>query len=369
LLVLVLAGAVGWWCVDQVRDRNEAAYGTRDIGILSEGGAGRAYVQWQRVDLGPVQKWVTVNTEQRRAVYRVSPAAAELEAHLEGFGTRWMGPDCSPPLPDDCEYPGGNFNWVLLEAAWTAGHLQSGAQADEFFNRMADEIEAACDDGRLPCVDPGPGMLPPLERLDTGRLWPALHIITTYMFSYDYGEPGPPRLSIGTAEQWDEMLYPLRGLDDTRSEYDARARAAADRQQAVAALADIYRWGARLGVVPALAGIVLAVVSADRRLYWRGAALGVVFLVAVVSRIVVLTIVEAYAFMARLGVYHLPASAFLIGFLLTGWWLLAEVIGDNLKRRRGIEADLQADRIASVDLSPIPASLTDRQAKAPTPVR
>ena len=189
--VFVVAGVTSSWAVDEVRDRNQTAYGSRVIGDMGEGEAARAYVEWQRVELGPVERWITVNAEQRHAVYEISPAAAELAPHIEqGHGTRWMGEGCSPPVADRCDYIGGIFVWVLREAAWQMGHQGTAAEAQAFFGRIADDIAAACDDGRLPCADRGIAAMPPLSRVDTGAFWPSAHRITTGLFSFDGAEPG-----------------------------------------------------------------------------------------------------------------------------------------------------------------------------------
>lgn len=353
-LMALVAGLTTWSSVDAVRDRNEAAYGTRIIGALSEGGIMRAYAQWQRIDLGTPQQYVTVNTEQRHAAYAVSPAATELAPTLEGSGTRWINrPECRPPLPDGCEYQGAVFIWAIMEAGGAAGHEGDGAEANAFFHRLADEIAAACDDGRVPCVDEGPAGMPPLERIDKSDFWPSLHLTTTYVLSFDYAEPGDPRVVDSTDELWRNMIRPLRGIDGTRAEYTEHALQAADRQQVVAGLADLYRWGARIGIVPALAGLVLALVTPTGRRHWRAALLGGVFLLALGSRIVVLTLVDATTFWASsgrgrecvdgpceslFGVYQLPATAFLVGLLVVGWWLLATVVAD-LRRERAAASD------------------------------
>jgi hypothetical protein len=329
-LVVAVACTTSWWSVDDVRDRNEANYGSRIIGELAEGEGARAYAEWQRIDLGPVLHWVTINTEQRHAAYTVSPAAAELEPHLEGWGTRWMGPGCNPPLPHGCEYPGSFFVWVLREATWQVGRGDTAAEAQAFLGRLADEIRAACDDGRLPCTAPGIAAMPPWSRVDTAQLWPSAHRLTTYLFAFDAAEPGPARVSGGTAERWEEMLRALRGIDATQAEWDRMARAAAGRQWPVALLTDVYRWMARLGVVPALAGITLGLSTrAARRRHGHAALLGIVFLSGAASRIVALTVVDATAFDTRLGIYLLPAAAFLVAFLVTGWCVLARVVLDR----------------------------------------
>jgi hypothetical protein len=336
MLVVAVAGTTTWWSIDRVRDRNEAEYGSRIIGELAEGEGARAHAEWQRIDLGPVLHWVTINTEQRHAAYRVSPAAAELAPHLEGWGTRWMGPGCSPPLRDACEYPGGFFVWVLREATWQTGHGDTAGEAQAFLGRLADEIHAACDDGRVPCAPPGIAGLPPWSRVDTDRLWPSAHRLTTNLFAFEGAEPGPARVSGSTPERWREMLRALRGIDATQAEYDHMARAAAGRQWPVAVLTDVYRWVARLGVFPALLGVGIGLgTRRGRRCQGRTALLAALLQVGLASRIAALTLVDATAFDTRLPIYVLPACSFLVGFLVLGLWALGGIITDRRRERRG----------------------------------
>jgi hypothetical protein len=336
-LVLAMVGAAAScvWSIDQVASRNEAAYGTTVISDLAEGEIARAYAEWQRVDVGEPKPLVPVTAAQRDALYAVSPAAAELEAHLNGHGRRWIGPDCATASPGGCDYPGGAFVWVLREAAWANGHEPSGAEAQRYFGRMADEIATACG-GELPCVDRGIASMPPLSRVDdpwrvVGSFWTG----TRYMLSFDTGEPGGPRLSQGTVDQWELMLRPLRGIDESQAEYDALAERAADRQQVVAALTDLYRWAARIGVVPALLGLALGLATGAGRRHWPTVAVGGVMLVALLSRLVLLAVVDATAFEAvRVSVYILPGVDFLVVALVVGWWMLATVVWDEVRLRR-----------------------------------
>jgi hypothetical protein len=336
MLIIAVAGTTSWWSIDRVRDRNEAEYGSRIIGDLAEGEGARAYAEWQRIDLGPVLHWVTINTEQRHAAYRVSTAAATLAPHLEGWGSRWMGDGCGPPLRDGCEYPGGFFVWVLREATWQTGHGDTAVEAQEFLGRLADEIHAACDDGRLPCTAPGIAAMPPWSRIDTDRLWPSAHRLTTNLFAFEGAEPGGARTVGGTPERWREMIRPLHGINGSQAEYNQMARAAAGRQWPVAILADVYRWAARFGVFLALLGIGIGLATRPaRRRQGRTALLGALMLVGLASRIGALSIVDATAFDTGLPIYLLPGYSFLVGFLVLGWWALGGIITDRRRERRG----------------------------------
>jgi hypothetical protein len=334
-LAVLVAATTCAWSIEQVASRNQTAYGTRVISDLAEGQIARAYAEWQRVDVGEAEPRVPVSADQRDAVYAVSPAAAGLAAHLNGHGTRWMGPDCAPPVPARCDYTGGAFVWVLREAAWATGHMTTGAEAQRFFGHMADEIAAACA-VELPCVNRGIASMPPLSRIDDPwRVLPSLRTATSYLLSFDVAEPGDARLSSGTAEQWDLMVRPLRGIDGSQSQYDARAERAADRQQVVAALTDLYRWAARVGVGPALLGLVLGLATRAGRRHWPTAAVCAVVLLALLSRLVLLALVDATAFdAARAGTYILPGVDFLVVVLVVGWWMLATVVRDLVRLRR-----------------------------------
>jgi hypothetical protein len=350
VLAVLVAGSSFVWSIDQVASRNQAAYGTRVISDLAEGEIARAYIEWQRVDAGEPEPLVTVNAEQREAVYEISPAAAQLEGHLKGDGTHWMGPDCAPPVPDRCEYTGGYFAWAIREAARVTGHMTTGGEAQLFFGQMADEIAEGCDT-ELRCVDAGIASMPPLAHIETSRIWASFQLATSYLFSFDVAEPpGWRPLSFGTGDSWDQMIRPLRAIDGTQVEYNAMERRAASRQELVTGLTDLYRWAARLGAVPALLGLALGLLTRAGRRHWPIAAMGVVMVVAVLSRLVLLAIVDATAFIAaRYGTYVLPGVDFLVVSLVVGWWLLATVVNDTIQRRRAGRSgdEVQADDGAS----------------------
>lgn len=51
--------------------------------------------------------------------------------------------------------------WALRDAVAAAGYFSSGAQAAAFFQRLANEINAACETKRLDCLDERATMMPP----------------------------------------------------------------------------------------------------------------------------------------------------------------------------------------------------------------
>jgi hypothetical protein len=104
------------------------------------------------------ERWipdVPVPRETRLRLYGLSPAFAELKPFLEGeTGRRWI-----TKYRD--EIPGGWFMWALRDAVADAGHGTSGAEAMSFYRGMAEQINSACDAGRIDCFAGRSSMMPP----------------------------------------------------------------------------------------------------------------------------------------------------------------------------------------------------------------
>ncbi len=132
-----------------------------------------AYGAMLRVKVGPSLPFVPVTRAARAAMYQVSPAFAELRPFLEGgIGRDWA--ESSEGLthrpPDEHQIGGGWMIWALRDAVTAAGHGQNAKRAQRFYRQMADEINRACDDGRLPAGPPRSGFLPPWREGQTAEL-------------------------------------------------------------------------------------------------------------------------------------------------------------------------------------------------------
>ena len=104
-----------------------------------------------RVEPSPPMRLVAAPREVRARVYEVSPAFRELQPFLEGsLGQRMASYTENDPGMQG-EIGAGYFWWTLLLAARAAGHDKSAAEAEAYYQRIADEIDVACNDGRLRC--------------------------------------------------------------------------------------------------------------------------------------------------------------------------------------------------------------------------
>jgi hypothetical protein len=97
-------------------------------------------------------RYAPVTREARQRAYLVSPAFRELEPYFEGEpGRDWQRFARELGLEAEDEISAGHIWWALNDAAYQAGYNKSAREANVYFQRVADEINAACDHGRLQC--------------------------------------------------------------------------------------------------------------------------------------------------------------------------------------------------------------------------
>ena len=118
--------------------------------------------------------YVPVTRETRLRLYEVSPAFAELKPSLEGMiGLEWAtySEFLTGRPAGDLEMSGGRFLWALRDAVVESGHAPDAKSALNFYDRIASEVNRACDEGRLGAVRKRrDSMVPPWKPEDTERL-------------------------------------------------------------------------------------------------------------------------------------------------------------------------------------------------------
>lgn len=315
VLVAVCAG-VPLYAVGAV---NEARYGVPLLNDQGEGTFLRAYADWTRVDAGPRPARVPIDADQREAVYRVSPAARELRQSLEDPENQWRGFGCAAETADECEYAGGWMIWALREAAAARGHFDTAADAQAFFGRLSDDIEAACGDGRLTCSARLPASLQPLERAPLGPLldniagfaWDTLTARDLYQTPV-----GAPELPDAYRAEYALVVSDVPATGATAERQMAAFR---DHQWPYDALGGGYRILVPVAVLLGLAGCALAAVGAVRGRGGGGLlpALALGLATGFAVRCFLLGVIQTADFdvVAR---YLLPGYAMVIAFAVVG---------------------------------------------------
>jgi hypothetical protein len=121
----------------------------------------QAYGALARIKHDEWKRYVVFPRDARERAYAVSPAARELASYFEGdSGKGWIKSSQGYPKPWGCvgepqacndEILSGWFVWALRDAVVAAGHYQSATDADAYYRRLAEEINAACDSNTIPC--------------------------------------------------------------------------------------------------------------------------------------------------------------------------------------------------------------------------
>ena len=124
------------------------------------------------VDVGPIIPYVPVSSPARLEVAKVSPTFAPLNVALDRGGSLsgWFTYGCEIYKQTCGDIAGGWFIWALRDAAALNGFYKDPKTAAERFGKIANEIEAACSDGRLRCHRRWVTYLPRM----TGQQWASL---------------------------------------------------------------------------------------------------------------------------------------------------------------------------------------------------
>ena len=158
-----------------------------------------AYGAMVRVKLDPVLPLVPVTRQAREAMYAVSPAFATLRPWLDGdIGTQWAEKEMYPV--EDRQIRGGWLMWALRDCVVAAGHGHSAREALDFYQLMADEINRACDEGRLAAHPRRSGFLPIWKDGETADVLRTTWMFADFVAGYKSFTVYPP-LSIGTDDE------------------------------------------------------------------------------------------------------------------------------------------------------------------------
>ena len=168
IAIALLAAGVGFGTVyGAVAGLNDRYYGAFATNEFKSGAFVHAYGAISRIVPDEWRRYTVFPADARRRAYAVSPAAAELRPFLdgdEGEGWRRVGCEQMQLAAAACpEILSGWFMWALRDAATAAGHGGSARSARVFYRQVADQIDAACDDGRLRCLPARATLAPPFR--------------------------------------------------------------------------------------------------------------------------------------------------------------------------------------------------------------
>lgn len=165
---LLTAGLVFMAGIGTVSWVNAWKYGVFETSEFKSTAFQRGYGALARIRPMQWRRLVVFPHDARERAYGVSPAARELAPYFEGAGGEgWRRVGCTQSWmldPAACpEILAGWFMWALRDAVTAAGYGQSAVAARDYYMRLADEIDAACGDGKLDCLPPRTTLAPPFR--------------------------------------------------------------------------------------------------------------------------------------------------------------------------------------------------------------
>ena len=186
---------------------NAHEYGVFTVTDFNTGGFQAALTSLDRIEVTKDLRRVPVPPEALAAAYEVSPNMVRLRPYFDAVGPSWEKPTCEN-YPKLCGYiAGGWFSWVLRDAGASIHVFDTAAESDAFYRQISEDINSACDDGRLACHDVFP-FVPTLRPRDFQYLTPSMFkglVKTAYLTS-----EAPYNYSAGPDDQFADAVLLLR---------------------------------------------------------------------------------------------------------------------------------------------------------------
>lgn len=144
-----------------VNAANYRTFGSFSKSELTASSFRAAYKALLRIKPDRTQRFVSVSSDALQKAYSVSPTFARLRPQLEGeLGHNFKVPAISALGINEIGAPW--FLWALRGTASSQGVHESAISARQFYRDVAEEINRACDEGRIPSrfvlsslLDPG----------------------------------------------------------------------------------------------------------------------------------------------------------------------------------------------------------------------
>ena len=131
-----------------VNDRTFRAYAKSEMSAPSYDGALEALL---RIDTSATQRYVPVTSESLARAFEVSPTFARLRPQFDGVAGQGWRTETLNQQGVSGEIGINYLMWALRNAAADAGIHADARKAEKFYNRMAREINEACDARRVEC--------------------------------------------------------------------------------------------------------------------------------------------------------------------------------------------------------------------------
>ena len=275
------------------------------------------------------QAYLPVPREVRERLYPLCPTFATLRPELDGpTGAYWasLTEGLTGRPGSEREIAGGWFMWALRRAVHDTGQDRTGAEAAAFYRRVAAEVNAACDTGKIAAGPPRSGFLPPLRKAHFKKLPLSLRNTVGYFTTFSDMDARSTWTSGGSPEE----LARIARLTRTRSNLDPTTphQRWLDRLRVktLGRVLGVYQWTTPWAGGLALAGwAVAAWLAVTKRRWTFFGLLGAGLLGSCGATCAIVTLIDVTSFPSLNTGYFTGAYALWLLFMFTGWLALAEV--------------------------------------------
>ncbi len=140
------------------------------------------------IDMGDENiPYVSISRDKIEKVYEISPSMAQIQDVLDPLLDAWsQNAGKEDSNKEEKEVENGWFFWVLRDAVAAKGYYANGAMANEFYNRVANEIQTAFEEGKLEWQLTMPSaLMPPLREETLLQLLPKMAQAADFVASCD----------------------------------------------------------------------------------------------------------------------------------------------------------------------------------------
>lgn len=164
-----------------IRTVNFALYGSFVVSEDQSAGFQNFYNAIGRIDSDKKTGTIDLPTDVRNKIYEISPTFATIKDEMENV----VVPDFKKHGDDPEEINTGWTSWSLRRAMSTEGYYQDARTANDFYEQVAKDINAACDEGKLECHSHKPGLV---ETITGNMPWLIGNIFDGIKYSYSFSD-------------------------------------------------------------------------------------------------------------------------------------------------------------------------------------
>jgi hypothetical protein len=272
-----------------------------------------AYSALERVVPAQFMQFIPITRETRLRIYAVSPAFEELKPYLDGpKGDYWSKMTIAGAGLPKGEIAGGWFIWAFREAVAYAGHYSNSKFPADYYRTLTNEVNTACDTGKLKCLSKSASLTPAWNKAYINPVIESFISGITFGISFKGFYPYPSNSELDDTGKGELLFNDLTQTELSNGGLVYQERYNYFKMSILETIGRLYQ-DAFLWFTILAAVFFLILTVRIRKMY---DAWGIIALIAltILSRIGLLSVINATSFPAINTTYLSPAYPLIIVF-------------------------------------------------------